>query len=243
MENGACDILIVSEKILPVMSSVIVLENEISLREDLVEYLEFNNYQVSVAGSIRQFDALLQTLRPDMVVLERRLPDGDGFEVLRHLRRQGSRCGVVVLADIPSFEDRIDAFEIGADHYLAKPIRMRELLAVLNALAWRTSASAGWRVCPSTSHLFLPSSEAVKLTGQETRFLSYLASHPARAQSRKKIVESLGKSPSQYDYRNLDALVLRLRKKEAQHTANPLPLKTEHGLGYSVSSDVALVDS
>jgi DNA-binding response OmpR family regulator len=178
-----------------------------------------------------------------MVLLKRKLPDGDGYEVLRHLRRQGSRCGVVVLAGSPSIDDRIDAFELGADHYLAVPIRMRELLAVLNSLAWRTYASASWRVCPSTWNLFLPSSEAVKLTGQETLFLSYLASHPAQAQSRKKIVESLGKSLSQYDYRNLDALVLRLRKKVAQHTANPLPLKTVHGMGYSVSSDVALVDS
>ena len=225
------------------MPSVILLENEISLRLDLVEYLESKNYQVSVAGSIRQFDALVQTLRPDMVLLKRKLPDGDGYEVLRHLRRQGSRCGVVVLAGSPSIDDRVDAYELGADHYLTVPIRMRELLAVLNSLAWRTYASASWRVCPSTWHLFLPSSEAVKLTGQETLFLSYLASHPAQAQSRKKIVESLGKSFSQYDYRNLDALVLRLRKKVAQHTANPLPLKTVHGLGYSVSSDVALVDS
>lgn len=225
------------------MPSVIVLENEISLREDLVDYLECNNFQVHVAGSIRQFDALLQTQRPDIVLLKRNLPDGDGYDVLRHLRRRGSRCGVVVLAGSPSIDDRIDAFELGADHYLAMPVRMRELLAVLNSLAWRTYASASWRVCPSTWHLFLPSSEAVKLTGQETRFLSCLASHPAQAQSRKKIVESLGKSFSQYDYRNLDALVLRLRKKVAQHTANPLPLKTVHGLGYSVTSDVALVDS
>ena len=225
------------------MPSVIVLENEISLRADVVEYLESNNYQVSVAGSIRQFDALTQTLRPDMVLLNRQLPDGDGFEVLRHLRRQGSRCGVVVLAGSPSIDDRIDAFELGADHYLASPVRMRELLAILKSLAWRTYASASWRVCPSTWHLFLPSSQAVKLTGQETLFLACLASHPAQAQSRTKIVESMGKSFSQYDYRNLDTLVLRLRKKVSQHSANPLPLKSVHGLGYSVSSDFALVDS
>jgi CheY-like chemotaxis protein len=148
------------------MPSVIVLENEISLREDLVEYLESNNYQVSVAGSIRQFDALLQTLRPDMVLLKRQLPDGDGYEVLRHLRCQGSRCGVVVLADSPSIDDRIEAYELGADHYLAMPIRMRELLAVLSSLAWRTYASASWRVCPSTWHLFLPSSEPGKPPGE-----------------------------------------------------------------------------
>lgn len=225
------------------MPSVILLESEIVLRTRLVDNLESMHFQVSVAGSIKQFDALWQTYRPDMVLLERKLPDGDGFEVLRHLRSRGSRCGVVVLSDGMVSEDRIEAFELGADHCVSKPVRLRELQAVLNALVWRTCSSASWRVCASTWHLFLPSSQAVKLTGQETLFLSYLARHPAQAQSRKKIVESLGKGLYDYDYRNLDALVLRLRKKVAQHTPNPLPLKTVHGLGYSVSSDMGLVDA
>lgn len=209
----------------------------------MVDCLESGQFQVFVAGSIKQFDALWQTHRPDMVLIDRALPDGDGFEVLRHLRNQGSRCGVVALSNNAASEERIEAFELGADQVVSKPVQRRELLAVLNTLAWRTGSSASWRVCPSTWHLFLPSSEAVKLTGQETQFLSYLATHPAQPQSRKKIVESLGKAMYDYDYRNLDALVLRLRKKVAQYTPSPLPLKTVHGLGYSVTSDMALMEA
>lgn len=225
------------------VANVIVLEDEPDLCEEVVDFLCGLGYSVRAAGSLQQFIALCAEKKPDIAIMDRSLPDGDAMSVIQDLRSRGERFGVIMFTARGSAQDRLEGMQSGADHYLAKPVRMQELQAVVSALAWRMQLVAQWHLRWSTWELHSTSGAMVKLTPQEAMFLRLLIDCRGQVASRRRIVEALGKNFLAYDLRNLDALVLRLRKKVLEVTAVPLPVKTVHGTGYQMSSEVVLSDA
>lgn len=225
------------------MATVILLDDEADIREEFAEYLQGLGHEVQTVGTVKQFLTLFTTHKPDIAVVDRSLPDGDGLDMVKELRSQGVRCGVIMFTAKDATQDRIDGFRSGVDHYLTKPIRLQELGAVVHALAWRLQATASWRLILRLWELRAPGGVVIKLTAQESAFLQVLVEQAGQTVSRKKVVQSLGKNFSDYDPRNLDVLVLRLRKKVASVSSAMFPVKTVHGAGYVIEKDCVISDA
>lgn len=225
------------------MASVVLLDDEADIRDEFSAYLQGLGHHVQTVGSIKQFMTLFATESFDMAIMDRSLPDGDGLDLVKHLRNQGVRCGVIMFTAKDSTQDRIDGFRVGVDHYLTKPVRLQELGAVVQSLAWRLRATASWRLVLDVRHFKAPCGGIVRLTAQENAFLQVLIEQAGQTVNRKKVVQSLGKNFTDYDPRNLDVLVLRLRKKATSTTVSVFPVKTVHGIGYMIEKDCVISDA
>ncbi len=217
------------------MAHLLLLDDESELREEIADFLRGAGHEVDEAGSLRQFHQQFSADRHHIAVIDRALPDGDGLELVGELRRQDVRCGIVVFTARDGSQDRIQGYQNGADHYLTKPIRLEELAAVVQALAWRVAPGQNWRLHPAEWTLMTPEQQPVRLTALEHGLLQALARSPSRSLTRRQIVEGLGKDMASYDPRNLDALVLRLRRKVSETSSVPLPLRAVHGTGYALT--------
>ncbi|PUE37962.1 response regulator transcription factor [Limnohabitans sp. Hippo4] len=217
------------------MIRVLVLDDERELREEVAAYLLGLGYAVTEVGSIKQFHQYFGPDKFDVLLIDRILPDGDGLDLVSELRAASVRCGIVMFTAKDGTKDRIEGFKTGADHYVSKPVRLDELGALIKVLAWRLSPMVEWRLDKNHWTLIEPGGSSIHLTTQEFDFLSILAKNRNKAVSRASILNQLGKNPEKADPRNLDALVLRLRKKIEEATSHPLPIKTVHGVGYMVS--------
>ena len=225
-------------------AKIILLEDEGDLRDEITDYFAYHGIEMHSVRTIKQFWQYAETLQPNLVILDRMLPDGDGLSVLQELRKAGSRCGVVMLTAKDSPTDLQQGLDNLADHYLSKPVPMGQLLAVVRSLAWRMHPiQVGWVLNPTSRTLVAPCGHEVALTTQEFAFIRCLAGHPHQPLSRQKIAEDVSQSAQNYDVRNLDALVLRLRKKMAQHNVASLPVRTVHGIGYAFTDDIKIVKS
>lgn len=223
------------------VASILVLDDERELREEVADFLRTAGHDVDEAGSIRQFRQYVPSRDYDVLIIDRALPDGEGLELVEQLRAEGVRSGVMMFTARDASRDRINGYQVGADHYITKPVRLEELLAVVNSLVRRVAPRTGWRLETTEWSLRSPGGNSVGLTAPEHRFLMALARAPQKSLARQQIVSILGKDASSYDPRNLDALVLRLRRKTNELAGTPLPLKSVHGSGYALTQDL-LVD-
>lgn len=217
------------------MTRVLVLDDERDLREEVASYLRRQDYEVTELASIKQFYQFFHPYSTDVLLLDRMLPDGDGLELVSELRAANVRCGIIMFTARDSTKDRLEGFRTGADHYVSKPVRLEELGALIKVLSWRMGQTEQWQLDVNQRILKDPDGTEFPLTSQEFAFLLALEKSPNRAVSRETILEFMGKDPHHYDARNLDALVLRLRKKTETSKRHTLPLKTVHGVGYVMS--------
>lgn len=222
------------------MTQLILLDDEGELREELSEFLRGLGLAVLEAGNIQAFRQLYDQRGCDIAIIDRMLPDGDGMALVGELRERGERCGIVLFTARNASQERISGYALGADHYLSKPIRLDELGAIVQALARRLQSAPKWELNTVSWQLRTPSGQVHKLTGLESAFLGALAEQTGKPVSRRAIVQALGKNFSAYDPRNLDALVKRLRQKVSHAGDPPLPIMTMHGMGYSLTTTLAL---
>ena len=139
-------------------------------------------------------------------------------------------------------QDRIEGYKQGADYYLTKPVRVEELRVVVQALAWRLQVYAAWLYNPNTQVLKTPNKDRIHLTSSEGMLVQCLAERLGHTVARQEVIKAIGKKEAFYDSRNLDVLVMRLKKKLAANSPDPFVLKTVHGVGYCIPSNVAISD-
>ena len=218
---------------------ILVVEDELSIQRGLQDQLQRDGYRVEVAGTVAEALAALQH-RPDLVVLDRRLPDGDGLEVLRDLRARGDRTAVIVLSARGSTDDRVHGLEHGADDYLGKPFHLRELLARIRAVLQRRSEAPspaatiafGEVTLDVGARLLRRGGEVVELARMEFELLLYLARQPGRTVSRNELLDRVWGHDRFPSTRTIDYHVLALRKKVEADPASPRHLITVHRVGY-----------
>ncbi len=150
---------------------------------------------------------------PEILVIDRALPDGDGLDIAITMAHMHPEMGLVVLTANNSLSDRLQALKYGADHSLSKPVELAELKTIVESLARRLKVATGWKIDHENWHLFTPEGNPISLTAQEYLFLCELNKNPSKNYRRADILLALGKSDRDYNSRSLDALVLRLRKK------------------------------
>lgn len=231
------------------MKSVIVIEDEDDLREELVDALALENYSVrGVANKGQLYKALLE--QPvDIAILDVNLAGEDGNDIAVELRTMSKTraIGIIMMTGADTRADRTKGLRSGADAYLIKPVDLPELYAQIESLYRRLSGpvapntGAAWKYKAHERLLITPSGVAIELTHLEASFIKYLALRPGNPVTRRDIIAgALGAHPNVYDERRLEAMVSRLRKKIQRHRLLGQPIKVAYSLGYVFAEPIEL---
>jgi DNA-binding response OmpR family regulator len=231
--------------------TILVVEDEPALQETLVYNLEKQGYKVEAVGDGRSALESARRLKPDLLILDIMLPEIDGFEVCKILRKESS-IPILMLTARDDEIDRVVGLEVGADDYLTKPFSMRELLARVKAQLRRTqlvrdelekvkSVASDATMEPLTFDDLVidPLRREVTLEGkvvalkpQEYELLHFFAEHKRQMLSREFILERVWGWDYIGDSRTVDVHVRWLRQKIEKDPANPERIVTVRGGGY-----------
>ncbi|MGD2046521.1 MAG: response regulator transcription factor [Gemmatimonadota bacterium] len=216
---------------------VLVIDDDRKLRGLLSDYLATGGFQVITAGRADDGIRLLRTEHPEIVILDVMLPEMDGFDACRAIRRESS-VPIIMLTARGDVTDRVVGLELGADDYLAKPFEPRELIARIDAILRRGRAAAEtWsfgslKVDPQRRSASMDG-EPLALTTAEFDLLELLIRGRGRVLSRSQILDGVrGEAWDSLD-RSIDVLVSRLRNKLGDDPRTPRWVRTVRGAGYS----------
>jgi DNA-binding response OmpR family regulator len=221
--------------------SVLVVDDEPTIVEVVARYLQRAGYATQTAGDgARAIDAA-ESLRPDLIVLDLKLPRVAGLDVIRRLRAQNdSWPAVIVLSGRDGELDRVIGLRSGADDYVVKPFSPAELVARVDAVLRRarsTPAPEGplefgrLRIDPVARQVFV-AGEEVRLAQREFDVLLFLAQHPGKVFSRDELMRAVWRYSFYTDASTVTVHIRRLRAKIEADPGAPGHLKTVWGLGY-----------
>ena len=219
---------------------VLIVEDEVEIRRFVRMSLGAEGFEVIEADGVRRGVIEAGTRRPDLVVLDLGLPDGDGVELIRDLRAW-SDMPIVVLSARTTEADKIGALDAGADDYLVKPFSAGELLARVRAqLRRRTRSGADGNtmiefgdVKIDLLHRTVEKADApVHLTPIQYRLLAHLAGHPNCVRTHRQLLHAVWGSSNGEDTPYLRVYMGQLRKKVESDPSQPRHLLTEAGIGY-----------
>ena len=224
---------------------VLIVEDEQALREGLTDLLSAAGHEVVACEFGRDAVAFGTEEVFDLVLLDLMLPDLDGVEVCRRLRRTRPTLHILMLTARGSEDDKVAGLEAGADDYLTKPFAVRELLARISAFGRRAAAlPADPEILEADGcTLDLGRLEAVRggrtlrITPREAGILRWLHRHRARAVSRSELLESIWGSTGDLQTRTVDMTIANLRQKIERNPSEPRILLTVTGTGYAWGGD------
>ena len=225
-------------------SHIVVVEDEATQRQLLVDYLTRQNFRVTGVDGGIALRKLFERELPALVLLDVGLPDEDGFTIARWLRERTPRVGIIMVTVASDTVDRVIGLEIGADDYIAKPFEPRELLARVKSVLRRTinaaPPSAGPRVRMGCQVLDLEKRVLVDptnnqedpLTASEFDLLKLFAEHPNKPLQRDWLLETTAHREMEPFDRAIDLRITRLRRKIEFDPAHPNAIRTVRGVGY-----------
>ena len=227
-------------------TKVLVVDDDPDLRQLLADYLNRHGYDTLLAADANDLPERIMRYSPDLLVLDRMLPSGDGADACRLLREQGEDIPVVLLTARDEAVDRIIGLEAGADDYLGKPFDPRELLARIEAVLRRkrgpsaltrdTPVHFGPFVFDPAQRQLLRDKTVVKLTGGEINLLEALVRNPGKPLSRERLlVLARDDDSGERNDRAIDIAVLRLRRAIEVDPKQPRWIQTVWGIGYRFS--------
>ena len=223
---------------------LLLVEDEPALRAVLLDSLRPGGYVVEVAADFTQAYEKIKLYRYDCVLLDLTLPDGNGLDLVRALKADGSPAGVLIFTARDTLEDRIAGLDLGADDYLVKPFHLSELNARLRAIIRRRQFQGQHHIVfrdllvwPDQAEV-LVRGEPLALTRKEYDLLLYLLANPDRVLTKEAIAEHLcGDAVDAADsfdfiYTHFKNLRKKLQEKGADHY-----IRTMYGVGYKLSSE------
>ena len=225
------------------MKRVLVVDDESKIVRLARDYLEHAGFEVSVAHDGRSAIQATRLEKPDLVVLDLGLPDIDGLDVTRHLRRE-SEVPIIMLTARGDEADRVAGLELGADDYVTKPFSPRELVARVRAVLRRGERPEPEQIVRALDlSLDLGTMRVsvgerpVELTPTEFQLLTALARQPGRVFTRSQLLDAIhGVAFDSYE-RAIDAHVKNIRRKIEPKPAEPRYLLTVYGVGYRFADD------
>jgi DNA-binding response OmpR family regulator len=220
-------------------NTILVVDDQSSVRQLLQEYLTEQGYQVSTA--IDGQSAIYEARRnpPDLILLDIMMPKMDGYQFLR-LYRQERQTPVIIITAREEETDAVLGLELGADDYVVKPFRMRELLARIRAVLRRNEESpekfellrVGDIILDERTHSVTAQNTPVSLTPIEFALLAVLMRSPGRVYTRTDLVDLLTDSNFTGLDSTLNVHIRNLRAKIEPDPGNPRYIETVFGVGY-----------
>jgi two-component system, OmpR family, response regulator len=217
---------------------LLVVDDEATILELLSGSLRLAGFEVEMAASGAEAVRAAASSRPDLVLLDVMLPDGDGFEALRRIRSGGSDVPVIFLTARDEVPDRVRGFDAGGDDYVTKPFSLEELLGRIRAVLKRTRPEAGGsqlRVADleldSDAHEVKRGGALVALTPTEYRLLRFLMMNAGRVVSKDEILDHVwGHDAPDRDGNVVEPCLSYLRRKVDRW--QPTLIHTVRGFGY-----------
>lgn len=222
---------------------ILVVEDEPSIAETIAYALETEGFEVLWTTNASEALASLNTAAPALVILDVGLPDQNGFDVCRSIRKL-SAVPIVFLTARDSEVDRVVGLELGGDDYIAKPFSPRELTARVRAILRRTAhepiahtaaqeVTAAFRVDKPRMRIYY-FAKLLPLSRYEYRLLEVLIGRPGWVYTREKLMEMVWESPESSMDRTVDTHVKTIRAKLHQVRPDLDPIVTHRGVGYSL---------
>ncbi|MCP9488138.1 MAG: response regulator transcription factor [Gaiellaceae bacterium MAG52_C11] len=221
------------------MTTVLVVDDEPIVREVVVRYLQREGYTTLEASDGERARIMLESQKPDLIVLDVMLPGTDGLELCRWIRSR-SELPVILLTARGEEADRIVGLELGADDYVTKPFSPRELAARVRTVLRRTTPPIetderlefeGLELDAGTREVRKEGTE-LKLTAKEFDLLWFLASNPRKVFSRDQLMSRVWGYEAALDTGTVTVHVRRLREKIEDRPSHPRFLQTVWGVGY-----------
>jgi DNA-binding response OmpR family regulator len=220
------------------MQSVLVIDDDDSLRDTIAVMLEQEGFTTAYAADGRTGLERALTFKPDLLLVDLRLPGLSGVEVCKQVRSFNIQTPIIVLSALADEIDKVLLLEIGADDYLVKPFGVRELLARIRSVLRRSTVGARKTILFGDTEVDLERrvvtrrSQEVKFTLAEYKLLIYFLENSDRALTRDMILNSVWGYDSFPNTRTVDAHVVKLRQKLEPEPNAPRHFLTLHGVGY-----------
>lgn len=220
---------------------VLIVEDDEIIREGLKFALLQENYEVLSAAGVSEALEQIQNCRDvGFYLLDIMLPDGDGYQVCREIRRNSS-APILFLTACEDEVHTVMALEQGADDYICKPFRIRELLARMKAILRRTSAQGGGleqivqvgknQVNLQTGRVYSDKEEII-LTAMEYKLLLIFLNHRGQTLSRSQILEGIWDEAGDFVNDNTLSVYMKRLRKKLGDTADGQIIRTVRGIGY-----------
>ncbi|MCX6141959.1 MAG: response regulator transcription factor [Ignavibacteriales bacterium] len=225
------------------MPSILLVEDEPDMQRGLRDNLEFEKYEVDIAGDGRTALKMITEGAYDLIILDIMLPAMSGLDVCKQVRQQGITIPIIMLTARGEEIDKVLGLELGADDYVTKPFGVRELLARVKALLRRTEGTAGGGQekmvlglleIDFASYAALRAGQPLSLTPKEIEIMKYFWHHRNKTVSRDELLTNVWGYDQTISSRTVDNFILKLRQKIEDDPANPRYLLTIHGVGYKL---------
>ncbi|MFC3023912.1 response regulator [Vibrio zhugei] len=214
---------------------LLLVEDDVLLGQSMVEALNRSGYTTDWIEKGKDVEMVLKTEQFVSIVLDLTLPDIDGLEVLRRVRRAGHTLPILILTARDDIEDRVKGLDGGADDYLVKPFALEELLARLRVIIRRQSGYCETNLCIGDLVLSLSEQTAtyqqnrLKLTNNEFKLLATLMTSAGRVLSKEQLSQSLHGWDDTANEKTIEVHIHNLRKKMPQQF-----IKNIRGVGYII---------
>lgn len=224
------------------MFTILVVEDDASLRKMMSAYLTLNGFRTLVAGDGQAALDIMDSVLPDMVIADVMMPVMDGWELTREIRGAWPLMPIILVTARDSIEDKRTGFSAGADDYLTKPLDLDELLLHVNALLRRSQAmtshklTIGQTVLDYDTLTVTRESEMLTLPKKEFYLLFKLLSSPRQIFTRRQLMDEIWGMDAQSDERTVDVHIKRLREK--CEIFPDFTIETVRGLGYKAEKKV-----
>jgi DNA-binding response OmpR family regulator len=224
------------------MSKILIIEDDSTLLQGLVETLQFHGFETVSAHDGRLGLELVERQHPDLIVLDIMLPGIDGYEICKQVRRHDENTPILMLTARDRESDKLLGFELGADDYLTKPFSLKELVARVQALLKRTALE---KDAPATVRIgdaevlfrrfeIRRGGKTLEITPKENAILRLLVAQSPEVVSRDRIMDRVWGDEYDPSPRTIDNFILKLRQKIERDPSRPEHLLTVHGAGYKL---------
>ncbi|MBC8591032.1 response regulator transcription factor [Wansuia hejianensis] len=227
------------------MTKVLLVEDDTTLSMGIQYSLEKEGYTVDIGRDFAMGRDMVNNNEYDLIILDVGLPDGNGFDLCRYIRKD-QMTPIIFLTAQDEEVNVVMGLDIGGDDYITKPFRINELISRIKAVLRRYGnisrtdilISKDIKVCLLESKVYIKD-ELVFLTPSEYKLLNILMNHPHQVLPRTKILESLWDVDGDFvDDNSLSVYIRRLREKIEEDSSKPTYVKTVRGIGYTWDVDV-----
>jgi two-component system, OmpR family, response regulator len=236
---------------------ILAVDDDAAMRKLIADYLTSHGFRVSTAAAGREVARIVEEDVVDLVVLDLKLAEEDGLQLVNELRVRSNLPIIVITGHWREEIDRIVGLELGADDYLTKPFNLRELLARVRAVLRRAETErappppenskgsryrfADWELNLRTRRLTSPTGTSVGLTIGELSLLTAFLRSPQQVLSREQLLGATHLHDEEVFDRSIDVQILRLRRKLEADPSAPGLIKTERGAGYVFAAPVQVL--